>query len=534
MKQHRFLTILVWFIIALGIGLRLDQYLFNRSLWLDEAFFAVNFLHRDFWTLLQLPLDYSHSHIAPPAFMLITQLFIELFGNFDYVLRIYPLICGILSVIAFYILARVSISPTAVPIAVFFFAISDTLIIYSSDFKQYSSDVLISIILLWLGVTWQQLELTRQRAILLTILGVTIVWFSHPAAFILATIGSYWGLQFSWQRRWRELATMVLIAITWLMSVAVMYKFISNGGINSSPIGEWLIVFWHELRQGFMPAPLSVASWEWTIEKVSSIFNYPANLGLTKDTADLPVILFLFGCFALIAKKRQLLYFTLTPIALTLILSYFRAYPFADRLLLFLLPLLYLVIAEAISQLRISIADYPRLWITYFVQIALVITLVYPLDSISQRYEKQQIKPLLAYLQTHKQPQDKIYLYHWVEPVFRYYAPQYGFNYHVCHPISPAPVQPFIKEVDYYRQKLAMQPVDINEINCFLGVGEFFQQSLPDLVKLQGQGRVWFLFSHYFEHEKNQFLQYLDSIGERLDSQYQNETELYLYDLSVK
>ncbi|WP_353571914.1 hypothetical protein [Candidatus Albibeggiatoa sp. nov. BB20] len=533
MKQNTILTILVWLIIALGIGLRLDQYFFNRALWLDEAFFAVNFLHRDFWTVLQLPLDYSHSHIAPPAFMLITQLSIELFGNFDYILRLYPLICGLLSVIAFYFLARITVSPIAVPIAVFLFAISDALILYSSDFKQYSSDVFITIGLLWLAVSWQQLDLTKGRVILLAILGVVIVWFSHPATFILASMGSYWGLQLLYQKQWRQLAILALIGIAWLISIVTMYKFVSNGGVGSSPIGEWLLIFWDQILHAFMPNPLTEAGQQWLFDRFTSIFNYPANLGQITTTAYIPAILFLFGCFTLMVKKQQLLYLSVVPIALTLILSYLKAYPFADRLILFLLPIFYLVIAEAIAQIQLTIADYPQQthkWSTYVLQASLVTLLVYPLGDISKHRQIQEIKPLMNYLQAHGQ-QDKLYLYHWAEPAFRYYAPQYGFDYTSCHLISPIPAKDFIKEIDYYRQKLAMKPVNISETKCILGAGELFQQSLPDLEKLQGQGRVWFLFTHHSWQETDLFLSHLDGIGLRLDSQHQPAVDLYLYEL---
>jgi len=76
-----------------------------------------------------------------------------------------------------------------------------------------------------------------------------------------------------------------------------------------------------------------------------------------------------------------------------------------------------------------------------------------------------------------------------------------------------------------------MKPVDVNETKCILGAGELLTQSLADLEQLKGQGRVWFLFSHYSESAKNQFLQYLDEIGQRLNTQHQAAVALYLYEL---
>ena len=53
----------VWIIIGLGIILRLVQYLYNRSLWLDEASLALNVIEKSFSGLLQ-PLGYDQ--MAPP------------------------------------------------------------------------------------------------------------------------------------------------------------------------------------------------------------------------------------------------------------------------------------------------------------------------------------------------------------------------------------------------------------------------------------------------------------------------------------
>jgi hypothetical protein len=312
-----------------------------------------------------------------------------------------------------------------------------------------------------------------------------------------------------------------------------MYKFVSNGGVGSSPVGEWLLVFWGQILHAFMPNPLTDVGRQWLFDKLTHIFNYPANLGQTATTAYIPAILFLFGCFTLVVKKQQLLYLSVVPIALALILSYLKVYPFADRLILFLLPIFYLVIAEAIAQIQFTIANYPQQthrWSTYALQISLVALLVYPLANISKHKQIQEIKPLMRHLQTFGQ-QDKLYLYHWAEPAFRYYAPQYGFDYASCHLISPIPSKDFIKEVDYFRQKNAMQPVNVNDAKCFLGVSEIFQQSLADLQQLQGQGRVWFLFTHHSWQERDLFLNYLDGIGQRLDSQNQPAADLYLYDL---
>lgn len=524
LKQKLIFKLIIVSIIVLGLILRLDQYGFSRSLWLDEAFFAVNFLSRDFWTILRLPLDYSHSHIAPPGFMLLTQLVVAWLGNYDYVLRLIPFLSGCIALILFYFLARRIVSLTAVIISLFLFAISDNLISYAVEFKQYSSDVLITVALLWLGIAWREVKLNFLNSLWLIVLGSISLWFSYPAALILATIGSYW----FWYALWRKsaLLPLILIAFVWTINLIALVWVVRNNGITASPIGEWLVIFWTETFQGFMPA-LNTPEWQqWLWAKLVSIFKHPADLG--EKAKYLPLILFILGGIIAIQRNLYLLYIAVLPIILALLLSYLHLYPFADRLILFLLPILYLVIAEAIAQLRLQIANYPVKLTTYTLQLLLVMMLVYPLQNIGNRIEKQELKPLLKYLQINKLPSDKLYLYHWVEPAFRYYAPQYGFDYGICNLISPIP-QYIIKEVDYYRHKQAKTVHSIHDSNCILGINEQFYYSQADLRQLVGQGRVWLLFTHHSPHELQQFLAYLDQIGQKLEIQQQFGATLYLY-----
>ena len=59
---------LILAIICFGILVRLVQYLFNRSLWADEAVLALNIVNRSYLELLE-PLDYEQG--APIGFLMV-------------------------------------------------------------------------------------------------------------------------------------------------------------------------------------------------------------------------------------------------------------------------------------------------------------------------------------------------------------------------------------------------------------------------------------------------------------------------------
>lgn len=85
---------LPWTIIGFGILVRLAQYLYNRSLWNDEAALALNIVNRSYFELLQ-PLNYDQG--APIGFLLVEKLAVQLFGDNEYALRLFPLLSAIIS-----------------------------------------------------------------------------------------------------------------------------------------------------------------------------------------------------------------------------------------------------------------------------------------------------------------------------------------------------------------------------------------------------------------------------------------------------
>ena len=130
-------------IICFGILIRVIQYFFNRSLWADEAVLALNIVNRSYLELLQ-PLDYDQG--APIGFLWIEKLAIQLFGNNEYALRLFPLLSSILSIFIFYKLAKIFLRLEAVPIALAFFVSLNYLLYFATELKQYSSDVFIALL----------------------------------------------------------------------------------------------------------------------------------------------------------------------------------------------------------------------------------------------------------------------------------------------------------------------------------------------------------------------------------------------------
>ena len=101
-------TTFLWILICWGAMLRLTQYLSNRSLWLDESSLALNIVNRSFSQLLK-PLDYGQG--APLGFLILERLAVHVFGTHEYALRLFPFLCGIISLLLFNRLAKLCVTP---------------------------------------------------------------------------------------------------------------------------------------------------------------------------------------------------------------------------------------------------------------------------------------------------------------------------------------------------------------------------------------------------------------------------------------
>lgn len=489
-----------------GVGLRLLQYLANRSLWLDEALLSSSILNRPFAGLLE-PLDYTQT--APAGFLFAEKLATEALGTSEYALRLVPLLAGLLSLGLFHGVARRYVRRSAVPLAVALFALSPFLIYYSSEVKQYSLDVLVSVVILRLAADLERRGCSRGRIGALMAVGTVAVWFSQPAIFVLGGV-CLTLLGFAVQRGDRRTAgALVGAGPLWLTSFAGSYAA-SRAGLADP---AYMQAFW---REGFAPLPpRSLADWAWLPGRAVQFFRDP--LGVMSDVHSQSSILHpaaaLFacglGCVWMYRRRQRRLLLLVSPIPLVLLASILKLYPLGGsfltggRLLMFLLPPAFLLVAAGAEGLRLRLRG-TRL---APVSLALIAILLVPFAAYAAHgvpQTRQEVKPLLSYARENWRPGDLLYVYYELKATARYYAPGYGF-----------------------------QPAEVGIGTCSrLNPVEY----LNELAALPSNRRFWFLFSDgkaaFGYDEKRLMLDYLEHFGRRLDDQVSVGASLYLYELA--
>jgi hypothetical protein len=487
----------VWIIIGLGIVLRLVQYLYNRSLWLDEASLALNVIEKSFSGLLQ-PLGYDQ--MAPPGFLLVVKTLISIFGDGEYVLRLFPFVAGIISLFIFYAVARRVLSQRGLIFALGLFSISDPLLRYSSEFKQYSSDVAIALSISLMGLIWLE---RQSRFVLYTflfsIIGSMLIWFSHPSIFFLSGVGIALAVHSLKSHKWKQVTWLSVPAFFWLGSFAVFY-YVSLLEISQTEKALSMVSGW---SHSFMPMPpLSGHDFIWFPNKFFEVFTYPGGLPL----AGLAALCFVIGYPAKFFENRHSFYILTLPVLMALVASGLHKYPFGGRLILYIVPTLLIFIAEGVDQVIHYTKHTGRI-----VGISLCVLLLYhPVFKAASRLwnpiEQEEIKPILNYLTQHFQDGDGLYLYYGSWRAFKYYAKRYG-----------------LEDVELRRSVYSRNN---------------WQNYVNDLQSLRGRERMWILFSHVQEEsigakEEKFFLHVLDGMGRQVDSFTQKGASIYLYDLHL-
>ena len=137
-----------WILVGVGVLLRVLEYSDNRQLYPDERDLKDNLVGFAFYDF-QTPL--STWQLAPPGFLAVERLVILLPLSFGPAARLFPFVCSIASMFLMRSVARRYVTAAAVPIAVGLFAMTDWILYYSVEIKQYSSDVALTLTALLLA-----------------------------------------------------------------------------------------------------------------------------------------------------------------------------------------------------------------------------------------------------------------------------------------------------------------------------------------------------------------------------------------------
>lgn len=486
--KEKLFQVAIILVIVFGIIIRASKYLPAWSMRGDELAVTLNLINRSAIHLMTQPLDYEQA--APFGFLLTTKALLSLFGRSEYVLRLMAFLSGCISLILMNILLAKTGGRYGNVFGLSAFAVSHYLIYYSAELKQYSSDVLICLLLIWFFQKHLFKETKERDFWELGVTGTLALCFSHPALFVLIAIG--FTLLLHYRKDKRKLVWIAAIGMVWAGVFLAIYLVLLRHQTTST----YLIEFWGNLAS-YMPIP-PWRDFVWFPVAITHLFS---NLGGLSGGFLVLAAIYLFGLWIFLRERNWQWVMVLTiPIAINMFVSGFQKFPFHGRLIIYLLPLVYLVFAKGIDGLISLIRNRLAAVSVFFALSAFFLRPAIPTANtylLTRSYLQDDIKPVLSFISDNQQNDDLIYLHHSTAQQFDYYAPSYGLESLNA-----------IEGPDYSRNAKKY----VRELS-----------SLP-----QGQ-RIWFLFSFIGEarinkrekqDEREYILNYLMENGTLLDEYY--------------
>ena len=407
--NQMWLCVIFYLVIFSGFCLACYQIIYNRSLWVDEARLGLNIVHKSFGELLH-PLDYNQ--VAPIGFLFAEKLLTNVFGNQDLVLRIFPFISFCISIPLFYLLSdKILPSKLFALVATALYSINLRLLYYSSELKQYSSDVMVGILIFYTALYYQS-HASKKLLLFYALVGIIAVWFSNIAIILLFVCGLY-----SCYHRFilNKDVNVVLPILAWLVSFVLYYSLF----IYHHPSKARMVNYWDGY---FLPLnPFSKAFYTFIFATIHLFYSKLIKYAIAWI---IPLSISLTGTiFLLKEKKYTILYFLFMPIVVHLLLSGLKLYPFAERLILYLVPLLILLFVFGLYYIW-QLLKKKSFLLSSLALLLPVLVLYYPIIK-EFPMEKEEVKKCLAYMAEHIEKEDQIYVYSGAFFSFNFYHDKY-------------------------------------------------------------------------------------------------------------
>jgi hypothetical protein len=520
---------LIYALFGLGILLRVVQYASNRSLWYDEALLASNLIEKPL-SELSGTLDFDQA--APIGFLLTEGIDAKVMGYSEYALRVFPLICGLLSIVAFAWLARRILPLAAAPLATLLFVVADALVYYTSEVKPYATDVAAALGLLAAGVviTERVPRLTPTKTAALALAGLGLIAFSFAAVLLVAALAvtlliwllSDRGSNFSLPR--------LFIVLCWVGTsiAAVVFAAARVRSIRDS----------FELSSGSFLGITGDSSLLHAVNVMGT--RIAAAIGLPQERPfnhleKVALVCVIVGAFALLRRRPVHFWMLVLPFPFLLGASAFQAYPIVLRTMLFMIPAVLLLLAAGVYQVVCWTPTRAQVVVAPLLAALVAVGPVWAAGKhLAHPRKHEEVRPVLEFIREHWRAGDTLYVHYGAQHALLYYSECKCLR--LTLPNSSRRLWP----VQHLQGVSAQHAQAAVSLTPSLVLGRHFEGPsaepfIKDLNRIQGRGRVWYLYSHLnYEGEQlvvDGMLRRLKSLGQRVDQIDRPHAHAYLFNL---
>jgi len=440
--KEKLINLLLLIILLLGLTFAIRDYFAFRSFWTDEAALALN-LERSFKELVQ-PL--GSGQMAPIFFLFLAKLLSLLFGLKDYILKIVPLLFGVGSLLLFLIISKKLLPKIHTAFALSFFILSERMLNYFTEFKQYSAEIFFALLLFlfYLNLSSQNINdnntvLYKTKFIVFIVLGIISIGFSFTAPVVLvsililllkdlffkkdikANIKNKADIKKYKIKKYKIVSVInyIFISFFWILSIFIFYFYNRQ---NNSQV-SYMNNYWNF---AFFPIiPRNTSQLFWLPNSIIDFFNYFYKIDgglISKDLILIKIIfgfilllLFIIGIIKYFNKPNNLAIFTFSLIFISLSLSALKIYPFYQRTILYLASFIILNMANGLGFI-IDFLNNKKKYLKNFnlFLISIILVFLFAIPFIIRVYYfiepkyRSEIKPFINYCINNKKENDAI------------------------------------------------------------------------------------------------------------------------------
>ncbi len=371
----------------------------------------------------------------PPLFGLLTRLAVVCFGSTAFALRFFTALFAVLAAVMSYRLFRLCMPQTWALFSAFMMgAAGRTFIIYAKSLKHYTADVLVTVLLLYLG---KQLlnKGTRQYWLFFTVTAVIGLYLAFASLFVSATVFVMLLLNLKrGDNRFRFY--FVVSALIYAGAGLILYiNFIAGAVSNPVFLRDWSvqILDWNRI---FQP--------DYLVQYVGHIVLHIMKMSRYFYYVGVPVWILFNGLIVIWLYKNirernwQDILLCLLPLLFVIVASFAGKYPFsAGRLSLFLLPVWTLMIVGGVYHLCSWLEGKSRLlFFVFILAFAWMVARPVYINILKVDHYKygggRRVDLMMQTLKKHARDGDTVFL-HWgaILPFYFYYtAHQPGYQSH--------------------------------------------------------------------------------------------------------
>jgi hypothetical protein len=374
----------------------------------------------------------EYDQAAPIGFLLLQKAVFEVFGMNDRTTRVIPFLFGLATVpLGIFVSKRIfgSRGPTvALVVSIGLICLNRSIATYSSLAKQYTLECFITLLLVYI-LSQPLLGMRKSvghfsKSDWLVILSPVLVWFSYGAVFILVGFGVALVSRalVGQDRATRSVTLSFCVAV--VLNLVVFFAYSARSAMANRSLAAW----WAAAYMPIWPPSLAF-SW---------LFHTFTKLGEVVIQTRLALLLPLGLVVTSVSAIWQRAWFWLACLAsilACLCASVLGKYPFADRLLIFLIPIMVLMLAKSVDMLD-------QRWSKVSVVTASLILLAAGARLINEAVI--QSKPIDRVREVHREmvakfaPGDNLWVAPLSQPCFRYYVREYplpeGASVHLLRP----------------------------------------------------------------------------------------------------